>query len=1052
VRRSIKRLTILFLSIAIIVLLGFNALLIWVATGPRSLNDISPYIETALSRKGQFQVNIDETWLVWDGWKHPIDIRLRNVSVAANGQEFSAFPEVSLGLHIFSLLQGRILPTSLAIKQPVISLLQNPDHSISFGIKTGAVETSAKATQNGDTPANHIQKPNQAVPFAAVLMPLLMPDEKSNFRKLRYISIQQADLTVGSVDKGVFFNASDANMVFRRNRSGQIRSEMQATIAYDKFLTPVTADLELNQTGIEGNLSFTQLMPGILSNLFSDNPHLKLINVPFDGKAQLAMDLEGHLQHIHFDINGGKGTINSVYMDSVLDVASLHAQGQVHNDFQDIQLDTLTTHISGADITASGTVSLRQDDIAIRAEAGIKNVAAANVHTFWPPSLAPLTREWVTSNITDGTIPEAAAKVQIAFGDLGKPVLPKESIDATIQLKDAVITYLPEHPQVSKVNGRVHVDGMALDATIDAASYMDNTAISKGRVYIADLNPDNPYIEVSFTAQSTAKDMVRFLSLPRLEKARQLNLIEQAASGTVSGEAMVGFYFYAPVDENGNPGEPDITYDAKASLNDVAHNAFMNKFDLKGIKGNLQVNNTYLEFKGGGDVNGANVSESTVKYLFHPENDPENAGFDTFIDAKATAPVSVLPRFDYPAFEFLSGTLGVSANVKQGPEKEASNATLDLTQAAIHTDIIPWKKVVGEPATFEIMADKTNNILTIPSFHLKGYTVDARGSMTLTNDMSAIETLKLSRLRMGETNLDSMQYSAIKGGYTIVAKGLVADVSSWVDDTTKEENETPVSSTFSFEHFPALTLNADIKRVITRKGHYLNDVKAELECNTTRCKFADIDGTTMDGKPFSFRILRNPKGVRQLSINSDNAGTFLGALNIMDGMEDGELTISGEYDDSKENGLLTGRVKIGKHTVRDVPILAKLLTLASFTGIIDTLGGKGIQFDRMRAPFTLSKDVITLKDAKSYGSAMGLTANGTITFPERTMDINGTVVPSYTLNNVLGKVPLVGGILTGNDGGGVFAARYSISGNSNKPSVTVKPFIVPDARLPAWVI
>src|SRR5690606_41196785 len=66
----------------------------------------------------------------------------------------------------------------------------------------------------------------------------------------------------------------------------------------------------------------------------------------------------------------------------------------------------------------------------------------------------------------------------------------------------------------------------------------------------------------------------------------------------------------------------------------------------------------------------------------------------------------------------------------------------------------------------------------------------------------------------------------------------------------------------------------------------------------------------------SFRILRNPKGARQLSINADNAGMFLGTLNLLDGMEGGLLTITGDYNDSKESSILTGRVKISEHTVR----------------------------------------------------------------------------------------------------------------------------------------
>ncbi len=125
------------LGLAVALLVAFNALLLWVATGPRSLDRFSPYIAASFQTPNQgYSVKIGQTWLIWDGWKHPIDIRLKKVTVLTKeGQVFSAFPEISVGIDIFSLLGGRILPTSLSINHPVISLFQNEDHSISFGFR-----------------------------------------------------------------------------------------------------------------------------------------------------------------------------------------------------------------------------------------------------------------------------------------------------------------------------------------------------------------------------------------------------------------------------------------------------------------------------------------------------------------------------------------------------------------------------------------------------------------------------------------------------------------------------------------------------------------------------------------------------------------------------------------------------------------------------------------------------------------------------------------------------------------------------------------------------
>jgi len=49
------------------------------------------------------------------------------------------------------------------------------------------------------------------------------------------------------------------------------------------------------------------------------------------------------------------------------------------------------------------------------------------------------------------------------------------------------------------------------------------------------------------------------------------------------------------------------------------------------------------------------------------------------------------------------------------------------------------------------------------------------------------------------------------------------------------------------------------------------------------------------------------------------------------------------------------------------------------------------------------------------------------------------VVPIYTLNSLLGNIPVLGSILVGPKGGGVFAATYTATGSLDNPNVSVNP-------------
>jgi len=55
------------------------------------------------------------------------------------------------------------------------------------------------------------------------------------------------------------------------------------------------------------------------------------------------------------------------------------------------------------------------------------------------------------------------------------------------------------------------------------------------------------------------------------------------------------------------------------------------------------------------------------------------------------------------------------------------------------------------------------------------------------------------------------------------------------------------------------------------------------------------------------------------------------------------------------------------------------------------------------------------------------------------MDVDGVLVPAYTFNSVLGNVPLLGDIVVGKEGEGMFALNYSVSGPFEKTQIAVNP-------------
>ena len=76
------------------------------------------------------------------------------------------------------------------------------------------------------------------------------------------------------------------------------------------------------------------------------------------------------------------------------------------------------------------------------------------------------------------------------------------------------------------------------------------------------------------------------------------------------------------------------------------------------------------------------------------------------------------------------------------------------------------------------------------------------------------------------------------------------------------------------------------------------------------------------------------------------------------------------------------------------------------------------------------------------GPQVGFNLSGFVDHARDRLDITGTFVPVYMLNNAFSQIPLVGLILGGGRNEGLIAVEFRVSGALTNPSVTVNPLTV----------
>ena len=236
---------------------------------------------------------------------------------------------------------------------------------------------------------------------------------------------------------------------------------------------------------------------------------------------------------------------------------------------------------------------------------------------------------------------------------------------------------------------------------------------------------------------------------------------------------------------------------------------------------------------------------------------------------------------------------------------------------------------------------------------------------------------------------------------------------------------------------PAYTLDAKLGRILLAPGRAITDVAMLLDNDGLVSRSAKLTGKAGAGA-LALSVTKAPGG-RRLTGTAEDAGGLLRALDVMDDMRGGRMTISGTYNDDAAAHPLTGQAQITDFRIENAPAIGKLLQAMSVYGLLEVAQGPGLGFDRLVAPFSLAGDTLTLSDARAHSASLGMTAKGTLDLAHHTAQIEGTVVPAYALNSALGRIPLLGRLFSAEEGGGLLAMGYSIRGAFKDPTVTVNP-------------
>ncbi len=991
----------IFSAIAFFILVFVGTFFVWLTDGPRSINVLTPYIESALVPPGSpYKIHIEDSVVSWEGWQHPVGVNIKNIEIINDKSEIIAyFPEIGISMYLHKLLIGEIDIKSLEIYHSDILLIQNDDGSFSFGLN------------ESDSAANNS--------IAAALTMLASDDSSNIISRLKSFVVKHATLSVKNKRSGVFLKSSDASLEIVRKSDGVVGVIILPILANNKT-GQINAALHLVKASqsVTAKVVYKDIPTSVLHELFPAQDWMMGVKLPLSGSANITSDLNANVEKIDFSLEAGEGVVE--YPEQFKEPLNLQ-----HIQFDGSLTDKLSTltikqgkiaikdgNAKPIELSMNGIIHKEGDEYSIDGSAETSNISSEEVGKYWPIKVSPHSREWVTTHISNGIITDAKVTAHFKPGDIKLKDTPDEDIAATIGVKNATVKYLPDHPPVTEVDGVVEFTGESMNAKITSAKYMTDTHITKAEVQMPDMVPDDVRMFMDVDMNGPARDTAMFLALPDINKAKKLNITEDV-TGQVTGNALLNFIAFSSDDTNSKLNKENINYAVTAKTSNVSQRNFLGNRDIENANMNIILNNKGIKVLGSSKVNGLPVDIDLYSSF--------GKGSETTYSVKTDMPVDQMHKFNMPMLDFAKGVIGVNAKFVDKDDSEVVDAALDLTNTDISLPEYGFAKKSGDKATLNMKTESmsSGNIM-LKSFVLNGAGAHASGNGELQKNNGDIIALNMDDLRYGNNDLNYLYYRRNAHGFALAVKGNSFDVSPYLNKPVNNSDE------------PGYNVDIKTDRLVLGDKREIKSVTARADCDKI-CNAVNLNAKLSTGADFTYSIAAG-----KLNAATDDAGELLRTLGVINNIFGGKLKLEGEYKDTQIAGVMT----MNDYTLKNAPLFTKIFTIASLTGVVDTLAGNGITFSKLTAPYVYSRGVIVLKDAKTHGPALGITADGSVDLNSSTLNLNGVLVPSYTMNSLLGNVPLIGNLLMGGKGQGIIALNYSVKGNSNDPSISANPLSV----------
>lgn len=1099
-RRTV-RLCVLYVLEALAALLALaifaGAAVLWrLAEGPVDAEILRPAATEALLESVNADIaSIGSLEVSFDPALAALVITARDVTAArAGGEVVVSASQVETALALDLLLTGRAAPVRIAARGGAFSLVRERDGQLFAGL-------GSPDAVRGRTTSDEAQDTRAGGGFRAFASGLDSQDS-GPLSRLADIDLRDVDLRVIDEASGLSLIFQDARAELTL-AEGTISADLSGGLITGAGLAPVALDLSAGRdlASVFVDLRIRDLVPATIAPLRGPLSRLAAIDAPveldlvIDASAEdglraalveliaepgivraggRAFDLDGADLSLSLDAEAGAVEINRARVQSeilaldlagrIFDLAGFNdalptrasyalrsqggrlnwpdlfpqpqswteavIEGRLDASVREIIFDRLDLTLPAARGELTGRLA------AVDTEAGLRpairlsgpvtgDMTKADVLGAWPADFALGARDWVRDSIIDGRVSEAQLELDIPAQALVVRQLEDENLSLSFSFSNADVRYVSTMTPLRGLSGEAVLRGNSLSLTGREAR-IGALGIDTIFVEIPRLNPKGAIARFGGTGRGPAEAVLSLLAEPPLSLTENYGI----APDDFSGDGRMSFEIRRPMRRT-VPAE-DLGFSASGRFENVTAPSGFDGVRLQDGVVEIEADETGLLATGQARLAGADTRLEWRETFGLAEG---AATSEVRLQTRMTA--RGLDQLGLPLRRFLDGAVDVDGQITgRGFDFTSVAMTLDLADAAVALPAGLWDKAPGEPgeATFEAEFPGDGSVrLNALSIDAQALTLRADAEIAADGRLVAASADTIEIPGRMDLAFTADRPDDLDGGLRLQLTG------DYLDAGEVFNMGAPGSG---FAVTAPVALEAAIARVLVR-GVAFTGVGLTARLGPDGLETASLSARTAQSEQaVSLDFALDPDssaGARRLHLETGDADAVLTALAGFDNARGGQVSITATAPPVGVEGPIQGEVRAGEFVLERLPLLARVLAAGSLEGLAGLLSGQGITFDQLDSDFVWQDGVLEMRDARVVGPSLGVTWAGLINFEAPRLDVDGTILPSYGVNSVLGSIPVFGELFTGREGEGVIGVTFTASGPFDETRVTANP-------------